>query len=92
MSGRELLVSERTLSYEMDEGPREYIVTTGVPRGSVLCQLLWNVTYKRGCDRGSADDLVVVVTAKHSVSRGCGGLQDGGGKGLAGKGWIDPAG
>lgn len=29
-------LSERLLGYKMDDGPKEYIVTVGVPQGSVL--------------------------------------------------------
>ncbi|KAL7286997.1 hypothetical protein TKK_0018795 [Trichogramma kaykai] len=67
-------LSARVLDYDTDDGPGSYRATAGIPQGSVLRLILWNVMYDavlrlnfRGNVRilGFADDIALVAVAKH---------------------------
>lgn len=62
----------RVVLYDTDDGLMEYVVTGGVPQGSVLGPLLWNVMYNGILQLnlpvgvktiGFADDIALVVSA-----------------------------
>ncbi|KAI8126689.1 putative 115 kDa protein in type-1 retrotransposable element R1DM [Lucilia cuprina] len=67
---------DRVLMYKTDVGNKEYRITAGVPQGSVLGPLLWNIMYdgllnlkfpKEAHIIGYADDVALVIS--HTLPR-----------------------